>query len=106
VSRVSGATPAGRAYLQLQAKAKAEGRPTDELILLYALEGFLSRLEASSHRERFVLKGGVLLAAFGTRRATRDVDLAARDLHNDAQHVLMVIREIAATELPEASRTG
>jgi hypothetical protein len=43
------------------------------LLQLYVLEGFLARLAASAMRERFILKGGVLLAAFGSRRPTRDV---------------------------------
>ena len=34
-------TPGGRAYLDLQKKARAEGRPTGELLALYALEGSL-----------------------------------------------------------------
>ena len=38
----------------------------------------------------------MLLAAFGTRRPTRDIDFAARDLYNDAGHVLGVVREIVA----------
>lgn len=93
---VSRATAAGRAYLDLKAKARAESRLTDELIQLYVLEGFLARLATSEHAEQLVLKGGVLLAAFGTRRPTRDIDFAARDLDNDAEHVLGVVRQIAA----------
>ena len=74
----------GRAYLDLQNKARREGRPTDELLQLYALEGFLARLAASDHRRQFVVKGGVLLAAFGTRRPTRDIDFQATQMSNDA----------------------
>ena len=45
-----------------------EGRPTQEMFQLYVLEGFLARLAISEVRDRFVLKGGVLLAAFDSRR--------------------------------------
>ena len=45
-----------------------------------------------------MLKGGVLLAAFGTRRPTRDVDLQAQDLANDVDTVLALVREIASTK--------
>jgi Nucleotidyl transferase AbiEii toxin, Type IV TA system len=103
VSPVTRATAAGRAYLDLRAKARTEGRATEELLVLYALEGFLARLQASGHSDDFVLKGGVLLAAFGTRRATRDVDLAGRQMDNDSQRVLRVIRDIASTDLPRDS---
>jgi hypothetical protein len=92
----SRATPGGRALLDLQAKAKVERRPTDELLVLYLLEAFLRRLSASPHRERFVLKGGVLLAAFGDRRPTRDVDFQARGLDNDAAATLAVVCSIAS----------
>ena len=55
-------TTTGRVYLDLRARARREGRPTDELLVLYVLERFLYRLSLSSHRSRFVLKGGMLLA--------------------------------------------
>ncbi|HEY7889841.1 MAG TPA: nucleotidyl transferase AbiEii/AbiGii toxin family protein [Steroidobacteraceae bacterium] len=95
--RATKETEAGRRYLVLQRKAKQSGRPTDELIQLYALEGFLDRLARSAYADRFVLKGGVLLAALDARRPTRDIDLAAHGLENSAEHVLLLIREIAAT---------
>lgn len=88
-------TPAGRAYLDLQKQAKNDRRPTDELLQLYALEGLLDRLARSGHAERFVLKGGVLLAAFGQRRPTRDIDLHADALSNETQAIRRVICEIA-----------
>jgi hypothetical protein len=71
-------TTGGRRYRDLQNLARRTGRPTDELHPLYALEGFLERLAASSHAPRVVLKGGVLLAAYDSRRPTRDIDLATR----------------------------
>lgn len=58
---------AGRRYLELQRKAQHTARPTDELIQLYALEGFLDRLTRSAQADRFVLKGEVLLAALDAR---------------------------------------
>lgn len=42
----------------------------------------------------FVLKGGVLLAAFDTRRPTRDIDLAARGLDNDAEVVRRLMADV------------
>jgi hypothetical protein len=49
-------------------------------------------------RERFVLKGGVLLASFGSRRPTKDVDLAGRDLANDTTTVLELVRSVLTIE--------
>jgi predicted nucleotidyltransferase component of viral defense system len=88
-------TSDGRAYLDLQSLARKTGRSTDELMRLYALEGLLARLAASRHAAQLVLKGGVLLAAYGTRRATRDIDLQARQVANDLGNVLRMIQEIA-----------
>jgi hypothetical protein len=71
-------TICGQSYLALQRKARRTGRPTDDLIQLYALESFLERLTISEYAENFALKGGVLLAAPDTRRPMRDVDFAVR----------------------------
>ena len=62
MSRVMRGTPSGDAYLDLQNKARRTGRPTQELLLLYVLEGFLARLAVSEVRESFVLKGGPVLS--------------------------------------------
>lgn len=94
MSRISRGTPAGDAYLDLQARARRTGRATQELLQLYVLEGFLARLAVSEMRERFVLKGGVLLAAFDTRRPTKDVDLADVDLANDTHTILALVRQV------------
>lgn len=77
--------------------ALAQRRPTDELIVLYLLEAFLRRLAASPHRDAFGLKGGVLLAAYGDRRPTRDIDVQARRLDNDVEAVTVTVRAIAST---------
>ena len=71
------ATEVGRTYLDLQNLARRSGRLTEELHQLYVLECFLDRLVRSSYADRFVLKGGVLLAAYDMRRPTRGVDLRA-----------------------------
>ena len=97
----SRATPAGRAYLDLRSKARSDRRPVDELMQLYVLEAFLARVSGSRYAERLVLKGGVLLAAFGERRPTRDVDLHAHALDNDAEHIQEVICDIASKDLDD-----
>jgi predicted nucleotidyltransferase component of viral defense system len=67
------------------------------LLTRYALERLLHRLSLSPHRERFVLKGAMLLATWfdEPHRATRDVDLLGfGDLAEDA--LLRTFREIMA----------
>lgn len=96
MTRPTRATVDGRAFLDLRARANADRRPVDEYLTLYALEGFLDRLSRSPHRDRFVLKGGVLLAAFDERRPTRDVDLAGLQLDNAIETITEAVVEIAA----------
>ena len=97
----SRATSAGRAYFDLRAKARGDRRPVDELLQLYILESFLARLAESRFADQLVLKGGVLLAAFGERRPTRDVDLQAEALDNDAENVRTVTCEVANLRLDD-----
>lgn len=93
--RPSRDTTAGSAYLDLQKQARNDRRPVQELLLLYVLEAFLDRLSQSDRQRQLVLKGGVLLAAFGERRPTRDVDLQAQNLDNDADSVRDAVIAIA-----------
>ncbi|MCA9552467.1 MAG: nucleotidyl transferase AbiEii/AbiGii toxin family protein [Myxococcales bacterium] len=72
-----------------------------EVFQLYLLETFLDRLSQSPWREELILKGGVLLAAFGTRRPTRDVDLQATALDNSEDAVRTRVVEIASMELDD-----
>jgi hypothetical protein len=65
------------------------------------LEAFLARLAGSPYADQLVLKGGVLLAAFGERRPTRDVDLQGEVLDNDIDNIRQVICEVAAQALDD-----
>ena len=70
---------------------------------LYVLECFLARLAETRFARQFVLKGGVLLAAFGERRPTRDIDLQAQDFDSEPATVLAAITEIAAGPLDDGA---
>lgn len=99
-------TTAGRAYLALRAAARQAGRTTNEYLRLYTLEGFLLRLSLSPLRDRFVLKGGVLMAAHAFRRPTADVDMAGLYLSNGVDEIRRLVVEIAAFELPKDADDG
>lgn len=94
-------TAAGAAYLDLQAAAGATGRPVDELFQFYALEGFLRRLVETDHAATFVLKGGVLLAAYTDRRPTRDIDLAGTDVDGDLTTIASIVADIVTVDLDD-----
>ncbi len=76
-------TAAGRAYLDLQNRARREKRGTQELLTMYVVERWLARLSRSAYAGEFVLKGGMLLASFGQRRPTVDADALARNISSD-----------------------
>lgn len=88
-------------FLKIQKLARAQGRNVDELARLYLLEGMLTRIAASPYAGDFVLKGGVLLAAFALRRPTKDIDLEATGISNDVVDVSARIHEIAAIDLDD-----
>ncbi|MGI5950903.1 MAG: nucleotidyl transferase AbiEii/AbiGii toxin family protein [Brooklawnia sp.] len=66
---------------------------------LYALEGLLARIAHAENRDDFVLKGGVLLAAFAARRPTKDIDLQANRLTGDHEEVAERVRAIASLDV-------
>jgi len=74
----SGATGLAHSVLtRLKNEARQRERPFAELLELYALERFLHRHGSSLHRDRFVLKGALLLRHWlgADTRPTRDIDL-------------------------------
>lgn len=94
-------TPAGDATMAIRKLARQTGGDVQELMTLYALEGLLARTALSESRDDFVLKGGVLLAAFAARRPTKDIDLQATRLAGDPFEVAECLRVIAALELAD-----
>jgi Nucleotidyl transferase AbiEii toxin, Type IV TA system len=58
-------------------------------------------LSISEYRDHFVLKGGLLLTAVGTRRPTRDVDVLARNIEDDEGRLLSVTKEVAAISVDD-----
>ena len=77
------------------------GAPTQEYLIRHTLESFLDRLTRTSHADDFVLKGGVLLAAYGARRPTKDADSNAVQADVTAEHLTHVVRDIAATDVDD-----
>ena len=57
--------------------AKATNRPFQELLQFYGLERFLFRFSQTTYRDRFILKGALMLRVWDApiSRPTRDIDL-------------------------------
>ena len=79
--------------------AREKGQVFDLLLTRYATERLLYRLSTTPHRDRFVLKGAMLMTAWfdDPHRPTRDVDFLG---HGDPapESMLSVFREICAIE--------
>jgi hypothetical protein len=95
-----------RRYVEFQRLGRELGRPTDELLTLYAMEAFLARAAESSFADQLVLKGGMLMSHIAERRPTRDIDLQALALPNRVDAVLQLVAGIAAIELDDGITFG
>jgi len=101
VSRPTLDSVAGRAYLDLQNEARRQKRGTQELLTMYIVERWLARMSRSTYAEDFILKGGMLLASFGTRRPTVDADALVRNMAPDQETVARRVAEIATMDDPD-----
>jgi hypothetical protein len=72
------------------------------LLQRYAAERFLYRLGASTHRDRYVLKGAMLFALWGGSlyRPTRDLDFTGYG-SNEIEDVLAALREVCAVPVAD-----
>ncbi|HEX4045779.1 MAG TPA: nucleotidyl transferase AbiEii/AbiGii toxin family protein [Gammaproteobacteria bacterium] len=62
------------------------------------LERFLARLSDSSYQDKFIFKGGLLLAQYiAINRETIDIDFLMTKIKSEMQHIEKVIKEVAAT---------
>jgi predicted nucleotidyltransferase component of viral defense system len=83
--------------------AKERNQPFDLLLTRYTLERLLYRLSSSQYRERFVLKGAMLMTSWmdDPHRPTRDLDLLGFGDSNP-EVILGVFREICAIKANDA----
>lgn len=60
--------------------ARSDRRPFSELLQYYGMERFLYRLSCSAHRNRYILKGSLMLRVWHSpeSRSTMDIDLLGR----------------------------
>lgn len=83
--------------------AKERNQPFDLMLTRYTPERLLYRLSLSQYRERFVLKGAMLMMNWvdDPHRPTRDLDLLAFG-DSDPEAVLAAFREIFAIKADDA----
>lgn len=73
-----------------------------DLLQRYGSEQFLARLSVSAYADRFIFKGGSLLAyLIDTERQTKDLDFSIRQISNKVDEALIVIRKILEISLDD-----
>lgn len=84
-----------------KALAKERGLSAQEVMQRYFFEHFLMRLERTRYRERFVIKGGLLLSSMMgvAQRTTMDLDVTVRALPLDGETISAVMQEICSIDL-------
>lgn len=76
--------------------SKERNQPFDLLLTRYVLERLLYRLGSTKHRDRFILKGAMLLSTWVNNqfRPTRDLDLLGMG-NPDPEALLAIFKELA-----------
>ena len=84
----------------------ASGKKTmQEALIAYGLERTVYRISVSDYSKNFVLKGGIFLYALFEgefARATRDIDLLADNISNNAEDMQKVFRDIFSIKCDDA----
>ncbi|GHU97862.1 abortive infection protein [Clostridia bacterium] len=88
---------------QIKNIAKRTGVNAQILQKRYFMECFLERLSSSQYNRRFIIKGGMLIAALVgySARSTMDIDITIKNLPLQKETIEAVIREIAAVDLAD-----
>ncbi|MDI6451797.1 nucleotidyl transferase AbiEii/AbiGii toxin family protein [Anaerobaca lacustris] len=87
-------------HQRLKNKARERKEDPNLVLIRYALERFLYRLGCSQHKDRFILKGAMLFAAWTGQphRPTRDLDLLGMGDSSD-EALMRFVAEIACMEV-------
>ena len=83
--------------------AKSKNVPAQVILQNYMFERFLNRLSVSAYKEKFVLKGGMLVAALVglDNRATMDLDTTLKNLPLTPESIENALNEIFEIDLKD-----
>lgn len=83
--------------------AKQTHADARSLMRIYAMERFLDRLSHSNYRDKFVIKGGILVTAMVgvSQRSTMDIDASIRNENLSAKDAERIINEIKDIDLDD-----
>ena len=97
-------TSAASIRARLKNIADKERKPFDFILMLYFVERLLFRLSLSRYSDQFVLKGGLLLYLIMNEkaRATKDIDLLAKETASNLDTLRKIFADIASTKSDDA----
>lgn len=88
---------------RLKSIAKEKEQTFNQVWKQFLLERFLARLANSEHQEKFIFKGGLLLANYiSIGRETMDIDFLLTKLNAEESHVKEIILNIISIDLNDA----
>ncbi|PKM52993.1 MAG: abortive phage infection protein [Firmicutes bacterium HGW-Firmicutes-5] len=84
-------------------RAKREGVIANTLLHSFMMERLLERIAVSDYRDKFILKGGFLIAAMIgiDMRSTMDMDTTIKGISIDQQEIQKVLSEIISIDLED-----
>lgn len=87
---------------RLTNEARKSGRPFQEVLQYFGLERFLYRFSRTPHRDRFLLKGALMLRVWDApeSRPTRDIDLLGY-VHNDIATLETIVRAACIAQVED-----
>ncbi|ARB92136.1 TPA: nucleotidyl transferase AbiEii/AbiGii toxin family protein [Legionella pneumophila] len=82
--------------------SKTYQKPFNEILQYYAMERFLYRLSLSQHKNKFILKGALMLRVWNApeSRPTMDIDMLGKT-SNDEINIVQQMKEILSVNVPE-----
>lgn len=88
---------------KVRAVAKECGLRSQEVLNMYLFEHLLLRLSQSGYADKFILKGGLLIAAITgmARRTTMDMDTTVSGMDMDEGSVCRAVRDICAVRIED-----
>ena len=92
---------------RLKNQAAASGKTMQEALITYGLERTVYRISISPYRDNFTLKGGIFLYALFNgefARATKDIDLLAKNMPNGSLDMKQVFKNILSINSDDALR--
>lgn len=85
---------------KINAKAKELGISSQLMMQNYLMECFLSRLSKTEYSDRFILKGGILIASIVglSNRSTMDIDTTIKNTALNEDEILKILNYVCSEE--------